>query len=64
MTKEDPDASISAWLKEKGYTEAQTEKILAKLAEHDHQTLTDAIYDSIGVKGVTLDEMIGDLLRD
>ena len=58
------NASIESWLKERGYTDEERQKILAKLAQHDHETISDAIYDSIGASDQTLDEMIADMLRD
>ncbi len=60
----DNDASIAAWLKDKGYTEEEQQKILAKLAQHDRETLSDAVFDSIGGDGKSLDQMIADMLRD
>ena len=58
MTNEETtSASIETWLKDKGYTPEQTQKILAKLAQHDHETLSDAIYDSLGASDKTLDQM-------
>lgn len=59
-----PNPMIANWLKGKGYSEAEIEKILARLAEHDQQTLTDSIFDSIGNSDKSLDQLIGDLLRD
>jgi len=53
---------IAAWLKDKGYSAEEIQKILAKLADHDHQTLSDALFDSIGAGGKTLDQIIGDVL--
>ena len=64
MADNDTNASIRQWLKEKGYSERDTAKILAKLAEHDHQTMSDAIFDSIGGDGKSLEQMIGDLLAE
>jgi hypothetical protein len=54
--------SVAQWLKEKGYSDV--EKILVKLAEHDHQTLSDAVFDSIGAGGQTLDQLIRDALAE
>ena len=48
----------------RGYTAEETQKILAKLAQHDHETISDAIYDSLGAGDKTLDQMIADMLRD
>jgi hypothetical protein len=64
MASEESNASIADWLKERGYSQEQTQKILAKLAQYDDETMRDAIFDSIGGSGKTLDEMISDLLRD
>ena len=43
MNNDQSSASIETWLKERGYTSEETQKILAKLAQHDHETLSDAI---------------------
>lgn len=61
-----PDEStmLAKWLKEKGYSEADIQKVLARLAQHDQQTFTDSIFDSIANNHQSLDELIGDLLRD
>jgi hypothetical protein len=58
------DSSIAQWLKDKGYTESQVQKILAKLSEHDHQTMSDAVFDSIGGGSQTLDQFIRDALAE
>ena len=64
MTQDSNSAMIAQWLKDKGYSEEESQKILTKLAEHDHETLSDAVFDSIGGDGKSLDQMIGDLLRE
>jgi hypothetical protein len=64
MAEANTSAMISQWLKSKGYSEEEVAKILEKLAQHDHQTLSDAVFDSIGGKGKSLDDLIGDLLHD
>jgi hypothetical protein len=56
--------SVAQWLKEKGYSDVEVQKILVKLAEHDHQTLSDAVFDSIGAGGQTLDQLIRDALAE
>ena len=58
------DSSIAQWLKDKDYSDKEVQKILAKLAEHDHQTLSDAVFDSIGGGGQTLDQFIRDALAE
>ena len=37
---------------------------MARLAEREHQTLSDAVFDSIGSSDQSLEQLIGDLLRD
>jgi hypothetical protein len=64
MPNSDSNASIESWLKERGYTPEERQKIMAKLAEHDHETMSDAIFDSIGTSDKTLDQMIAAMLRD
>jgi hypothetical protein len=64
MADNDTNASIRQWLQAKGYSDRDIEKILAKLAEHDHQTMSDAVFDSIGGDGKSLEQMIGDLLAE
>jgi hypothetical protein len=64
MPDSDNNAMIRQWLKDKGYSDRDVNKVLAKLAEHDHQTLSDAVYDSIGGDGKSLEDMIGDLLKE
>jgi hypothetical protein len=64
MADKDPNPLITKWLRGKGYSEAEIQKIRTRLAEHDQQTLTDSIFDSIGNSDKTLDQLIGDLLRE
>ena len=64
MPDSDNNAMIRQWLKDKGYSDRDVNKVLAKLAEHDHQTLSDAVFDSIGGDGKSLEDMIGDLLKE
>jgi hypothetical protein len=64
MAAADSRPMLTQWLKDKGYSEEEVQKILAKLAEREHQTLSDAFFDSIGASGKTLDQIIDDVLRD
>ncbi len=64
MAEPDTNATISQWLKDKGHTEAEVQKILAKLAKRDHETLSDAVFDSIGGSGESLDDMIREMLKE
>jgi len=64
MADNDTNASIRQWLKEKDYSDRDIAKIMAKLAEHDHQTMSDAVFDSIGGDGKSLEDLIGELLAE
>jgi hypothetical protein len=64
MPEPDTRASIADWLRNQGYAEEEIQKILTRLADYDHQTLTDAVYDSIGGGGQTLDQLIQDVLKE
>jgi hypothetical protein len=63
MAEGDSNTAITQWLKDKGYSDADVQKILAKLAERDHQTMSDAVFDSIGGDGQTLDQIIREALE-
>ena len=54
--------AITKWLQEKGYSDEEVSKILAKLAEHDHQTLSDALFDSIGNSSQAIEDIIGEVI--
>jgi hypothetical protein len=64
MVPNDSQALLVKWLSDKGYSATEVQKILARLAEHDQQTLSDSIFDSIGNSEKSLDDLIGDLLRE
>ena len=55
---------IGDYLKSRGYSSDEIEKILAKLAGYDHKTLSDAVFDSIGNNAKSLDQIIRDVLKD
>jgi hypothetical protein len=64
MPEPDTRASMADWLRGQGYAEEEIQKILARLADYDHETLSDAVFDSIGNNGKTLDQIIRDVLKD
>jgi hypothetical protein len=49
---------IVEWLEQRGYSEIEIAKILKHLEEHDHQTISDAVFDSIGRGSMTIDDII------
>ena len=64
MTQPDTRASIADWLRGQGYAEEEIQRILTKLADYDHESLSDAVFDSIGNNGKTLDQIIKGVLKD
>lgn len=64
MAENDTNAMLAEWLKGKGYSEGEIKIIHQKLAEHDHQTLSDAVFDSIGGNGQSLEDMIAALMKE
>lgn len=55
---EPANRAVLEFLQERGYTEAEIAKILEHLAQHDQETVTDAVFDSIGRGSMTLDDII------
>ena len=65
MTEHDPrHAELVAWLTEEGHTPLQIERILAKVAEYDSQTLHESIFDSIDAGEFNLAAIIDEALAD
>jgi hypothetical protein len=63
-TTPETNATISEYLRGRGYYPEEIRKILVKLAGYDHKTLSDAVFDSIGNNAKTLDQIIADVLKD
>jgi hypothetical protein len=55
-------ALLTDWLRSRDYSAEEVEKILARLADKDHKTLSDALFDSIGNNAQSLDQLIRVLL--
>jgi len=64
MADNDANETLAKWLKEKGYSDGEIRIINQKLAERDHQTLSDAVFDSIGGDGQSLEDMIAALMKE
>ena len=64
MAQDNSNSTLTKWLSDKGYAEAEVQKILSRLAQRDQNTLTDSVFDSIGNSDKSLDQLLGDLLRD
>jgi hypothetical protein len=58
MAESKDNPAIVDWLRQRGYSEVEIGKILKHLEEHDQQTVSDAVFDSIGRGSMTLDDII------
>jgi hypothetical protein len=55
-------AELIAWLEEQGHTPAEVEKVLAKVAEYDAQTVRESIFDSISSGTIDIAEFVREAL--
>jgi hypothetical protein len=55
-------AELVAWLKEQGHTPAEIEKVMAKVADYDAQTVRESIFDSINSGAVDIAEFVREAL--
>jgi hypothetical protein len=55
-------AQLIAWLEDQGHTPAEIEKILAKVAEYDAQTLHESIFDSISSGTIDIAKLVREAL--
>jgi len=53
---------LVAWLKEQGHSHVEIEKIMAKVAEYDAQTLRESIFDSINSGHIDLSALVREAL--
>jgi hypothetical protein len=56
-------AELLAWLEEQGHTPAEIEKVLAKVAEYDAQTVRESIFDSIHSGTINIAEFVREALN-
>lgn len=64
MSQPTNDRAIVEFLKGRGYSPAEIEKIVAKMATYDEKTVNDAVFDSLGRGTFTLDEIIRQALAE
>jgi len=65
MPDSDPrQQDLITWLQEQGHTDVQIERILAKVAEYDKQTLHESIFDSINRGDFNLSTIIKEALGE
>lgn len=65
MTNRDPrHAELVEWLKSQGHSPADIDRILAKVAEYDSQTMHESVFDSIDSGDFDLSKLIDEALAD
>lgn len=57
-------AELIAWLEEQGRTPAEIEKVMAKVAEYDAQTVRESIFDSINSGAIDIAEFVREALKE
>lgn len=60
----EPNQALIEFLEQRGYTPAEVEKILLKLAVRDQTTTSDAVFDSLGEGSFSIDDLIDEALRE
>jgi len=62
---EDPrHRELIEWLQSQGHDQQQIQRILAKVADYDNQTLHESIFDSIDSGAFDLGSLIDEALTD
>jgi hypothetical protein len=65
MSEVDPrQTELVEWLREQGHTQLEIDKILAKVAEYDAQTINESIFDSINRGDFDVGTIIREALGD
>ena len=65
MHDKDPrHAELVEWLQEQGHSADEIEKILAKVAHYDSQTVHESIFDSIDAGDFSIDAIIKEALGE
>lgn len=64
MSHETRHAQLIAWLENQGHTEQEIEKILAKVAEYDAQTVHESVFDSIESGAFDIHRVIEEALKE
>ena len=64
MAQPNTNKMLADYLQSRGYSPEDVQKILTKLADKEHKTLSDAVFDSIGNNSQSLDQIIRGVLQD
>jgi hypothetical protein len=59
---ESPNEQLITWLQEQGHSPAEVDKIMAKVAEYDAQTLHESIFDSISSGTIDIEKIVREAL--
>jgi len=57
-------AELIDWLRQRGHTPGEIDKILAKIAEYDEKTIRESIFDSIDDGTFDMASLIKEALSD
>lgn len=63
MSQDDDYLQLSDFLRERGHTETEVTKIVAKVREYEEHTQLDSIMDSIGTGNLDLTSLINEALE-
>jgi hypothetical protein len=61
---ESPNEQLITWLQEQGHSPAEVDKIMAKVAEYDAQTLHESIFDSISSGTIDIEKIVREALEE
>jgi hypothetical protein len=64
IMSESPNEQLITWLQEQGHSPAEVDKIMAKVAEYDAQTLHESIFDSISSGTIDIEKIVREALGD
>ena len=64
MSDTGPENALVDWLKQKGHSAEEIEKIIAKVQQYDKETNVDAVMDSIAGGSFDLQAIIDEALGD
>jgi hypothetical protein len=57
-------AELIAWLEEQGHAPDEIEKVMAKVAKYDDQTVRESIFDSINSGAIDIAEFVREALNE
>lgn len=64
MADTSPEAALIDWLKQKGHSADEIDKILAKVKQYDRETNVDSVMDSIAGGSFDLQSIIDEALGE